>query len=219
MLQAAQGCPIDRLNMPASGTIFPATEVELPSAQINEKSAAGSSCDRGAIVLQAGSARTIMQNSHFIKDTPLSCYTRAPNSGRRADSTGPWPWSRFAFHPESVPQSDKSGFLCYAGKYLDVYQFPDGKIEIRAAGVKVPYSTYDKLGAIDQGAIVENKRLGHALRISSLVQAERDNHYYAGPSTAHRVNGKHVPRKKVSGTKTQRELNQKDVEKALEVRT
>jgi hypothetical protein len=50
----------------------------------------------------------------------------------------------------------------YAGKYLDVYQFPDGKVEIRAAGVKVPYSTYDKLGAIDQGAIVENKRLGHA---------------------------------------------------------
>jgi hypothetical protein len=46
----------------------------------------------------------------------------------------------------------------YAGKYLDVYQFPDGKIEIRAAGVKVPYSTYDKLGAIDQVAIVEDKR-------------------------------------------------------------
>jgi hypothetical protein len=41
----------------------------------------------------------------------------------------------------------------YAGKYLELYQFPDGKIEIRAAGVKVPYSTYDKLGAIDQGAI------------------------------------------------------------------
>jgi hypothetical protein len=38
----------------------------------------------------------------------------------------------------------------YAGKYLDVYQFPDGRIEIRAAGVSVPYSTYDKLGAIDQ---------------------------------------------------------------------
>ena len=63
----------------------------------------------------------------------------------------------------------------YASKYLDVYQFPDGKIEIRAAGVSLPYSTYDKLGAIDQGAIVENKRLGHALRISNMVQAERDN--------------------------------------------
>jgi hypothetical protein len=100
-----------------------------------------------------------------------------------------------------------------------VYQFPDGKIEIRAAGVKVPYSTYDKLGAIDQGAIVENKRLGHALRISGLVQAERDNQYYAGPSTAHRGDGQTVPRKKRVGSKTQRELNEKDVEKALEDQT
>ena len=82
--------------------------------------------------------------------------------------------------------------------------------------MKVPYSTYDKLGAIDQGAIVENKRLGHVLRISGLVQAERDNHYYAGPSTAHRSGGKHVPRKKGVGAKTQRELSQKDVERALE---
>lgn len=36
----------------------------------------------------------------------------------------------------------------YAGKHLDVYRFPDGKIVIRAAGPKVPYSTYDKLGAV-----------------------------------------------------------------------
>ena len=35
--------------------------------------------------------------------------------------------------------------------------------------------TYDKLGEIDQGAIVENKRLGHALRISSVIQADRDS--------------------------------------------
>jgi hypothetical protein len=107
----------------------------------------------------------------------------------------------------------------YATKYLDVYQFPDGKIEIRAAGVSLPYSTYDKLGAIDQGAIVENKRLGHALRISNMVQAERDNRSVAGPSTAHRIDGKKVPRKKLAGTKTQRELNQKDLQKALEVQS
>jgi winged helix-turn helix protein len=107
----------------------------------------------------------------------------------------------------------------YASKYLDVYQFPDGKIEIRAAGVSLPYSTYDKLGAIDQGAIVENKRLGHALRVSNIVQAERDNRSVAGPSTAHRINGKKVPRKKLAGTKTQRELNQKDLQKALEVQS
>jgi hypothetical protein len=106
----------------------------------------------------------------------------------------------------------------YATKYLDVYQYPDGKIEIRAAGVSPPYSTYDKLGAIDQGAIVENKRLGHALRISGAIRANRDNRCVIGPSTAHRIDGKKVPRKKLAGTKTQRELNQKDVQKALEVR-
>jgi hypothetical protein len=107
----------------------------------------------------------------------------------------------------------------YAGKYLDFYQYPDGKIEIRAAGVSIPHFTYDKLGAIDQGAIVENKRLGHALRISNIAQAERDNRYVAGPSTDHRIDGKKVPRKKLAGTRTQRELNQEDLQKALEVRS
>jgi hypothetical protein len=36
------------------------------------------------------------------------------------------------------------------GKYIDVIQFPDGRVEIRAGGQSLPYSTYDKLGAIDQ---------------------------------------------------------------------
>lgn len=107
----------------------------------------------------------------------------------------------------------------YAAKYLDVYQYPDGKIKIRAAGVSLPYSTYDKLGAIDQGAIVENKRLGHALRISGAIQTNRDNRCVIGPSTAHRIDGKKVSRKKLAGTKTQRELNQKDLQKALEVQS
>ncbi len=103
----------------------------------------------------------------------------------------------------------------YAGKYLDVYQFPDGRIEIHAAGVSIPYSTYDKLGEIDQGAIVENKRLGFALRLAQTVQAARDNQSYSGPSTAHRSNGLRVPRKKLPGTKAQRELNAQDVRQAL----
>jgi hypothetical protein len=105
----------------------------------------------------------------------------------------------------------------FAAKYLDVYQYPAGKIEIRAAGVSLPYSTYDKWGAIDQGAIVENKRLGHALRISGAIQANRDNRCVIGPSTAHRIDGKKVPRNKLAGTKTQRELIQKDLQTALEV--
>ncbi len=31
----------------------------------------------------------------------------------------------------------------YVGKYLDVFEFPDGRIQIRAAGVSMPYSRYE----------------------------------------------------------------------------
>jgi hypothetical protein len=57
----------------------------------------------------------------------------------------------------------------YAGTYVDVYQFPDGRIEVRIRGASIPYPTFDKIGEIDQGAVVENKRLNHALRISSIT--------------------------------------------------
>jgi hypothetical protein len=36
------------------------------------------------------------------------------------------------------------------GKYLEIFQFPDGRIEIRVAGRSLPYSVYDKPGSIDQ---------------------------------------------------------------------
>ena len=52
------------------------------------------------------------------------------------------------------------------GEYLEFFQYPDGRIEIRAGAVSLPYSMYDKLGAVDQGAIVDNKRLSHVLQIS-----------------------------------------------------
>jgi hypothetical protein len=104
----------------------------------------------------------------------------------------------------------------YAGKYVDVLQYPDGRIEIQVAGVSLPYSTYDKLGTIDQGAIVEHKRLGHVLRIAQVVQAERDNRAVSVPSTAHRVTGTHIPRRKIAGTKTQRELGPNDLRVAIQ---
>lgn len=102
----------------------------------------------------------------------------------------------------------------FIGKYVDVFQYPDGEIEIRAGGESLPYSTYDKLGTIDQGEIVENKRLGQVLRVAQIVQARRDDRREE-PSTAHRSNGKIVQRKKVNGLKTQRELSPADLGNAL----
>jgi hypothetical protein len=92
------------------------------------------------------------------------------------------------------------------GKYVEVFQFPDGRIEIRAGGMVLPYTVYDKLGEFDQGTVVENKRLGQVLRIAQLVQAQREIVGANRPSTAHRTNGKYIPRPRLPGTKTQREL-------------
>lgn len=63
----------------------------------------------------------------------------------------------------------------FHGKYIDVWQYPDGAIELRANGTSLPFITYDRLGELDQGAIVDNKRLGRALEMIKLVQDKRDN--------------------------------------------
>jgi hypothetical protein len=100
-------------------------------------------------------------------------------------------------------------------KYVDVVQYPDGRIEVQTAGRVLPYSTYEKLGQIDQGAIADSKRLGHVLKVAQLVQADRDNRSVAGPSTAHRAGGAHVPRLKRAGAKAQRELGADDLKNAI----
>jgi hypothetical protein len=102
------------------------------------------------------------------------------------------------------------------GKYVEVFQYPDGRIEIRVAGRALPYSTYDKLGVVDQGAIVENKRLGAVLQVAQAVQAHRDSRVVNVPSTAHRADGTRIPRSRIAGSKKQRELGAADLQQAIE---
>jgi hypothetical protein len=45
-------------------------------------------------------------------------------------------------------------------RHIDVWEFPDGRIEIRAEGQVIKHERYDRLPVIDAGAVVENKRLG-----------------------------------------------------------
>ena len=45
-------------------------------------------------------------------------------------------------------------------RYLDVFEYPDGRIEIRVNGAALPCVPYDRLSEIDQAAVVDNKRLG-----------------------------------------------------------
>jgi transposase len=101
------------------------------------------------------------------------------------------------------------------GKYIEVYEYPDGRIELRAEGAALPYTTYDRLSEIDQGAIIENKRLGHVLEIAKVVQAQRDDRRsQSGPSHAHLGQGA-IALKPAPGKKRQRQLDEGDLAQAI----
>jgi transposase len=97
-------------------------------------------------------------------------------------------------------------------RYIDVWEYPDGRIELRADGAALPCVPYDRLSAIDQGAVIEHKRLGHALQVAQALQAQRDDRRASGsPSRTNR--GAAVRSKeRLPGTKKQREFTQADVD-------
>ncbi|ABE36568.1 Putative transposase [Paraburkholderia xenovorans LB400] len=101
------------------------------------------------------------------------------------------------------------------GRYIDVYEYPDGRIEVRADGVALPCRPYDRLSEIDQGAVVDHKRLGHVLQVAQLVQADRDNRRASGSPS--RTNQGQAPKLKErkAGTKKQREITVGDLNTAI----
>jgi hypothetical protein len=50
-------------------------------------------------------------------------------------------------------------------KRVTVVDYPDGRLAIRYRGLDLPYTTFDKLRQVSQGAIVENKHLSAALTL------------------------------------------------------
>jgi hypothetical protein len=60
------------------------------------------------------------------------------------------------------------------GQYVDLYDFADGRLEVRWKGQVLPYRVFDKDQRVSHTAIVENKRLGHAL---ALIKAQQDLKY------------------------------------------
>jgi hypothetical protein len=60
------------------------------------------------------------------------------------------------------------------GQYVDVYDFADGRLEVRWKGQVLPYRIFDKDQRVNHTAIVENKRLGHTL---ALIKAQQDLKY------------------------------------------
>nr|WP_236027342.1 MULTISPECIES: ISNCY family transposase [Burkholderia] len=100
-------------------------------------------------------------------------------------------------------------------RYIDVWEYPDGRIEIQADGEVLRCRLYDKLAEVDQGAIIEHKRLSHALQVAEAIQAQRDNRRISGsPSRANR--GLPVRAKtSLPGAKKQRAFTEADIEAAI----
>ncbi len=100
-------------------------------------------------------------------------------------------------------------------RYIDVWEYPDGRIEIRANGEVLTCRLSDKLAEVDQGAIIEHKRLSHALQVAEAIQAQRDNRRISGsPSRANR--GLPVRAKgSLPGAKKQRAFTEADIEAAI----
>ena len=52
-----------------------------------------------------------------------------------------------------------------AGQYVELPDFADGSLEVRWKGKLLPYRVFCKDQRVTHTAVVENKRLGHALAI------------------------------------------------------
>ena len=60
-----------------------------------------------------------------------------------------------------------------AGQYVDIYDFADGRLEVRWKGLSLPFTVFDKDQRVTHAAIVENKRLGEVLAFIKSQQDQR----------------------------------------------
>jgi hypothetical protein len=63
-----------------------------------------------------------------------------------------------------------------ARKRVTVFEYPDGRLEIRHGDEVLPYSVFDKMRRVNQAAIVDNKQLGVALEMARLMQEAAPHH-------------------------------------------
>ncbi|KWH25939.1 integrase [Burkholderia cepacia] len=98
---------------------------------------------------------------------------------------------------------------------IEVWEYPDGRIELRAAGQILSARAYDRLAEVDQGAIVDHKRLSHALQVAQAFQAQRDSRRIGtAPSRTHR--GLPVRANEAQpGTKKPRRFTEADMDAAI----
>ena len=101
------------------------------------------------------------------------------------------------------------------GEYVEVHEYPDGRIEVRANGTSLPYTLYDRLSEVNQGAIVENKRLGHVLQVAQIMQEQRDSRRSSSSPARTNQGRPTFQLKRTPGKKSQRAIDADDLALAI----
>lgn len=100
-------------------------------------------------------------------------------------------------------------------QYVEVVEYPDGRIEIQADGIVLPYTEYDRIARIDQGAEIDNKRLSHALAVARSIQEIRDDRRAAGSPSRTHIGEAVRAKKALLGLKKQRAIEVADLNQAI----
>lgn len=87
-----------------------------------------------------------------------------------------------------------------AGEKILAFDYPDGTLAFRYGNRTLKYQVFDKLACIDQGRIVDNKRLGAVLK---LAQEKQDELETAGK----RNRSQHMPRRQAQVQEQLRAMN------------
>ena len=69
----------------------------------------------------------------------------------------------FSYDRKRIILEENETTRALPGKYVDTYEFSDGRLEFRWKGKTLPYSSFDKDQRVTHTAITENKRLSHVL--------------------------------------------------------
>jgi hypothetical protein len=76
------------------------------------------------------------------------------------------------------------------GKYLELFDFGDGRVELRWNGVSLPYRVFEKDRRVVHASVVENKRLTEAL---AMVRALQDQALAAPKIKTSGEMGQYIP--------------------------
>lgn len=77
----------------------------------------------------------------------------------------------FSYERKQIMLEKNDISIGLVGKYVETYEFADGRLDVRWRGCALPYTVFDKEQRVTHTAITENKRLGEVL---SWIKAQQD---------------------------------------------